>query len=311
MTVGAASGDVAVVVVNWNTRRLLRECLGLLRDDEVRANNVWVVDNGSADGSADMVYAEFPAANLVRNQTNVGFAAANNQVLRSLGTRYALLLNTDARVPAGGIARLAADLESMPAVAIVGPMYVWPDGSFQASYADFPGLASEVLQALGLARRLVRPGFPSHGPGADAGLRRVDWVFGACMMVRMSAVRDVGLLDEGFFFYGEEVDWCYRFRGCGWGVWYDPSVVVTHLVGQSAQKDDVARRWHLYRARLRFFAKHKSRAQSRVLKVALVVSLAAHLCRTGIASRPRTGSGDWRRLAGLVLRLAHEPSRAW
>lgn len=300
---------VAAIIVSWNTRGLLRQCLdSLVAQSPSAPSEVWVVDNGSYDGSAEMVRREYPGVQLICNSANAGFAAANNQALAHIRRRYVLLLNSDAVVPADGLAGLVETLEATPKAAVVGPMYVYPDGRFQASFGDFPNLRTEMLHALGLARLWRGAGYPSHGPHAAEGRRHVDWVPGTCMLMRMSAVERVGFLDEGFFFYWEEVDLCYRLHAMGWEVLYDPGVVVTHGLGQSSQQNRQAQIWHLYRGRLRFFAKYYGVYRASALKVGLMLALLGRMAmavrsgRDGLASRV-----DWRTYWRFGACLWREP----
>ena len=139
---------------------------------------------------------------------------------------------------------------------------------------------SELLVVAGLTRRLMRPTFPSHDLAKSQTARVVDWIPGACLLVRVATVRQVGLLDEGFFFYSEEVDWCYRLARAGWQVWFWPSVTVTHYVGQSARLATETSLRHLYRGKVRFFAKHYGPLSAIALKVWLLMTLGI---RAGVA----------------------------
>ena len=303
--------QVAVIILSWNTRDLLAECLGAVYASQTPPGffEVWVVDNASNDGSPDMVRQRFPQARLIANTSNRGFAGANNQALAQLSSPYALLLNSDAVLPPDALSGLAACLDQHPQAGAAGPMYVNADASFQGSFADFPRLWTELLVIAGLERRLVRPQFPSYGPAASQSGRVVDWISGACLLVRMETMRQIGLLDEGYFFYSEEVDWCYRANRAGWQVWYCPSVVVKHYVSQSARQTTEASLRHLYRGKVRFFAKHYGRGRATVLKLWVVANLAI---RAGLAwlqglvgGAPRA---TWREYLGLAAGLLGEPT---
>ena len=300
--------DVSIVVVNWNTRDILRQCLqAVLRTCGV-TYEVWVVDNGSADGSADMVCSEFPDINLISNQENAGFAKANNQVLRICRGRYALLLNSDAFMLPDALARLVAFMDQSHNTGAVGPCYANLDGSFQASYADFPTLTNEIIRCSGVSRLLLNKHFPSHEPADSQTNRAVDWIPGTCLLVRVSAMADVGLLDEGYFFYYEEVDWCYRMRQKGWSVWYLSEVVVRHGLGQSSRKVSAASLWHLYRGRVRYFAKHHGSFQASFLKAMLIVHLMAKACISGMAAAFRESQhSSWRTYRDVAVKLFREP----
>lgn len=298
--------DVTIIILNWNTCALLEQCLtALYQAPPVCTFDAWVVDNASTDDSVAMVRRGFPQVQVLSNTANLGFASANNQVLRRAGARYALLLNSDAILPPAGLDRLVAVLDARPHAAAVGPLYCNADGSFQASFADFPRLGNELLQLVGLARRLYGRYYPSHGPEASRLERQADWVPGACLLIRMAAVSAVGLLDEDFYFYSEEVDWCFRLRQRGWEVWYCPSVEVKHYLGQSARRSSEIALWNLYRGKLRFFAKHYGAVQTTILKWGLVLylgvrSLAALLLTPSSWHDPLAWRVYWR-LAGRMV----------
>jgi len=259
--------DLSIVVVSYNTRALLRRCLSAVaaRTHGVK-HEIIVVDNASSDGSPEMVAAESPQATLLRNGENRGFAAAVNQGIGASSGRYVLLLNTDATLIDDAAHRMLAYLDAHPQVAAVGGMLRNPDGTFQASYADFPTLIGEVLLLSGLSRWLLPPSFPSHGEEASGERRTVDWICGAVLMLRRAAFVQVGPFDEQFFMYAEEVDWCRRARQHGWQVAYLPDVRATHLVGGSYEAAPTRRREQIYRSKWLYFRKHHGRLQAAVFR---------------------------------------------
>jgi GT2 family glycosyltransferase len=182
------------------------------------------------------------------------------------------------------------------------------DGSFQASFADFPRLSIELLQLIGLGRRLYSRYYPSYGPEASRVERQADWVPGACLLVRMAAVAEVGLLDEDFYFYSEEVDWCFRLRRSGWEIWYCPAVEVKHYLGQSGRHSSETALWNLYRGKLRFFAKHYGRVKTTILKWGLVFYLGVRSL-TALLHTPLSWHDPlaWRGYLRLAGRLVSEP----
>src|SRR5262245_55045471 len=195
-----------VLVVSWNTRELLRDCLRSLEPGDHPEWDVLVVDNASTDGSAALVRSEFPAVRLVENADNVGYARANNQGLRTSAAPYALLLNSDTRARPEAVRALVAYLEAHPEVGAVSPRLLDADGSPQA-FAFGADPTPGYLVRRGLARLVA------HRPLHDWGTARtqsVDWVSGACLLVRRAAIEQAGLLDEGFFMYFEDNDWCLR-----------------------------------------------------------------------------------------------------
>jgi GT2 family glycosyltransferase len=249
--------DVSISVVSYNTRDLLADCLrSISAATSDLTYEVIVVDNSSADGSADMVAAEFPDVRLVRNSDNRGFAAANNQALRRARGRYVLLLNSDARIRPGAVTEMVAFLDTHPTVGVVGGQLFNANGTFQSSYFDFPGWISELLLLTGISRWLKEPTYPSHTEIESREERRVDWVSGALFMVRQQAVAEVGLLDEDYFMYSEEVDWCFRMHRRGWGVAYLPHAQALHIAAASAHRQPERRRAQVYRSKCIFVRKH-------------------------------------------------------
>ncbi len=265
--------DVSVIIVNWNTRGLLAQCLQSLYDT---TNNlgfeVIVVDNASADGSVEMVCQDFPRVQLVVNANNVGFVRANNQALPLSRGRYVLLLNSDAAVLPGALLRMVQFMDAQPGVGIVGPRILNPNGSFQSSYMDFPNLLSELLLMTKLSKVVYGRHFPSHSPQQSRETRAVDWMQGACIMIRRETLEEIGGLDEIFFMYSEEVDWCWRARQAGWAVYYLSEAKVLHWGSQSSSKVPVKRRSLVYKSKLLFLDKHHGPTTALLLKWALLIT---------------------------------------
>jgi N-acetylglucosaminyl-diphospho-decaprenol L-rhamnosyltransferase len=249
--------SVAAVVVNWNVRDYLGRCLQSLQAAaEQTALAVWVVDNGSSDGSVAMVREEFPGAHLLVNSGNPGFAAANNRAIRASEGRYVLLLNPDAELGPGALAALCAYLDDHPAVAVVGPQLRNGDGSVQSSRRRAPRLATGFVESTQVQQRLPRSWLTDHyyvNDRSDDDEQAVDWLVGACLLVRRAAIEAVGLLDEGFHMYAEELEWCLRFRRAGWGVVYLPSAQVVHHSGRSSGQDVFQRHLHHHQSKYRLY----------------------------------------------------------
>ena len=227
--------DLLIVIVSYNTRDLLRECLASLdRGCEGLSVSVAVVDNASLDGSADMVASEFPQVRLVRNQQNIGFAAANNLVLRMAQSRYVVLLNPDTVVQPQALTKLVGFMDDTPAAGYCGPRLLNADGTHQRSANRFHTLLSDTLPLLGWARDpRSRHTVDLHILHGETNTFRADWLVGACLLIRAEAMRAVGILDETYFLYFEEVDWCRRMARAGWEGWYVGSSQVMHLGCQS------------------------------------------------------------------------------
>ena len=243
--------DVTVVVVTFNSRDWIERCL-----ESVRGYETIVVDNGSSDGTVALVRERFPNVRVVE-QENVGMGAGNNAGMRVGSGRYFVLLNSDAWVVGDAVERLARFADEHPDAAVVGPKLLNPDGSLQPSARAFPTLwrlSTEYLFLRKLAPRTrVLNSFYGAGFGHDE-VREVDWLFGACLLVRRDAADVVGLFDEDFFMFSEETDWCYRFRQAGWKVYFFPGAEVVHVGGGSHGGSLFAEN---VRGHLRFLAKHR------------------------------------------------------
>lgn len=249
--------DLSIIIVNWNTRELLAQCLASLPGATAGLiSEVIVVDNGSTDGSPALVAERFPSVRLLTNAENLGFVRANNQALPLARGRYVLLLNSDTVAPPESLTRMVQFMDEHPEVGAAGPKLLNPDGTFQGSYAYFPTLGSVALSAAGLARRLYLPYDPSPAPRPDEVSHPVDWVPGACLLIRQATLATVGLLDEGFWMYSEDTDLCYRIHCAGWEVYYLPDVEIVHFGGASSRQCRPESVGRLYRSKLRFFRKH-------------------------------------------------------
>ena len=227
---------VTVVIVTWNTHQLTTESVrSVLSNAAGQVSEIIVVDNASTDGTAERLAEHFPAVRLLRNARNVGFAAANNQGAAASSSEVLLLLNSDARLLPGALPAMLEILEREPRAAIVGARLINADGSFQASHSRFPTLLREYLILSGVGRLILGRRYPSRGPETERGPQAVDYVEGACLLVRRKAYQDVGGPDSAYFMYSEEVDLCYAVRQEGWQVWYQPAAAVVHLGGASSR----------------------------------------------------------------------------
>jgi len=275
--------DVSIIILNWNTRDQLVKCLDAIGQTVGDLDTeIFVVDNASSDGSQAMVRQRFPHINLIANHENVGFARGNNQAMAVASGRYALLVNSDAFVWPGAIQALVDLADLQPQAGIVGAQLINADGSFQASHTPFPNLWREFLILSGLGRLIYGPWYPSRRPEESKGPQIADYVEGACLLVRRQALEEVGGLDEAYFMYAEEVDWCYTMRAKGWQVWYQPAAKVTHLGGASSQSRRVQREADLYRSRVRFFRKHYGDRAAELLKLQIYTLTAVKIVVHGL-----------------------------
>lgn len=248
--------ELSVIIVNWNTRDLLRRCLeSIAAAVSGLAHEVIVVDNASTDGSGEMVKERFPAVRLIENPENRGFGAANNQALGIMAGKYALLLNSDAMLAENAVPELMACMENHPRAAMACGQLLNADGSRQNSIAVFPTLLT-LMANMPLLEYL----FPRRFPGKRRNYAQpveVDSGVGACLMVRREAIAAVGMFDERYFFFFEETDWAYRMRRAGWKVLHVPAAFIYHLQGQSIGRN-LRSRIEFYRSRYQFFRKWKS-----------------------------------------------------
>ena len=235
--------DLSIVIISWNTRDITRECLRSVFDNlgELEVE-VWLVDNASDDGSADMVAEEFPQVNLIRNDTNRGFAAANNQAIAPAQGRYVLLLNSDTVVLGEVLSESVRYMDAHADVGVMGCRVLNPDRTMQQTCFMLPSLLNVALLTSGLAK-LNAPFFGREryrGWLRDTE-REVGVVTGCSMMCRRGAIEQVGPLDEMFFFCGEETDWCRRFRAGGWKLMFAPVGEIIHIGNASGRRYDHTR----------------------------------------------------------------------
>ncbi|MFN3372949.1 MAG: glycosyltransferase family 2 protein [Chloroflexus sp.] len=257
--------DISIIIVNWNTRQLLLDCLTALPAATAGIESeVWVVDNGSRDGSVAAVAATFPDVFIIANPDNRGFATANNQAIRASSGRYVFLLNSDTIAQPESITRLVHFLDAHPEVGVVGPQLLNADGSLQPSWAMFPNLLTELT---GKKIRWRRQYPTKDGATAYA----TDWLDGAALLLRREVIKQVGLLDESYFMYTEEVDWCYRIKRAGWQICYLPSSSIIHFGGQSSKQAATRMKAELYFSKLRFFAKHYGQTATLLLGIGLQI----------------------------------------
>lgn len=263
--------DLGIVIVNWNTRDLLRRCLQTVFASEGDFSyRVVVVDNASDDDSAAMVGRDFPSVDLIENRENVGYPRGNNIGLRHLGyrgardvdetaPRYALLLNPDTEVPPDALYQMIQFMDSRPDIGVAGPKLILKDGSLDlACRRGFPTPLVSFYHYSGLAKLFPRSErfgrYNMTFADEDQDLE-VDSVVGAYMQVRKTAIERAGLLDEAFFMYGEDLDWAYRVKQVGYNVWYYPAVTVHHVKRAASGKSPKAQ-FEFWRAMLIFYRKH-------------------------------------------------------
>ena len=254
--------DVSIIIVNWNTKELLRDCLSSVYEHAGDIDyEIIVIDNASADGSADMVKNDFRKVILIENSGNRGFAAANNQGMAVAKGRFVLLLNSDTVVLNNAIANTVRFADENPQAAVIGCRVLNPDLTLQRTCFMFPSVLNMLLSSIYLYKLFPKSKFfgRENMTWWDAtDVREVDYVRGCFMLVRRDAIEQVGIMDERFFIYSEETDWCYRFKKGGWKVVFMPKADIIHLLGASTKKIRAEMKLQVWGSLLLFFKKHKS-----------------------------------------------------
>ncbi|MCL6475137.1 MAG: glycosyltransferase family 2 protein [Firmicutes bacterium] len=251
---------LSVLIVNWNTRDLLRACLqSLRRHPPAEPMEVWVLDNASRDGSAEMVQEEFPEVHLIASDWNLGYAAGNNRLIQQAQGEYLLLLNPDTEVTETALDTAVRFMQQHPEVGALGAKLIHPDGRVQRSVRSFPEPQAVLWEYLGLAKLFPR----SRRFGAYRmtwftydRIAEVDQPMGTFLMLSRRAVEDVGLMDEQFPIFFNEVDWCYRAKARGWKIVFHPEVVIIHHGGASTRQVRPQMIWESHRSLQKFYQKH-------------------------------------------------------
>ena len=257
--------DMSIVLVCWNNKAYLEPCLNSLYNSGLKSSfDIVVVDNGSTDGSQAMLQEKFPEVLILQNDHNVGLGKASNQGIEATNGRYVLLLNNDTLVNGPSLDAMVRFLDETPEAGAAGGRLLNPDGTFQAGYADFSSLTEELLIATGLGD-LLWEGYPSHVDTHK--IQTVGWISSACLLLRRSALDQVGLLDESYFIYGDEADLQYRLHRHGWPVYYLPQATTIHFGGRSMNR--WGRRKMVYRGKMLFYRKNYDALRTGLLRVML------------------------------------------
>jgi N-acetylglucosaminyl-diphospho-decaprenol L-rhamnosyltransferase len=261
--------DVAVIIVSWNVREYLADCLRSVCNDMGHSRlqgEIWVIDNASTDGTVSLVQDLFPHVKVISNETNVGFAAANNQGMKAASAsrpRYYFLLNPDTFVRPGAMGELVACLDERPNAGIAGARLIYGDGRFQHSAFYFPGISQLMFDLMPLPSRLYESRFNGryarrlYQPRRDP--FKVDHPLGATMMVRSDVAESTQGFDESFHMFCEEIDWSWRVREAGWEIYTVPSAEVIHYGGESTRQVPADSVVNLWRSRAQLYHKHHGR----------------------------------------------------
>jgi N-acetylglucosaminyl-diphospho-decaprenol L-rhamnosyltransferase len=269
--------DIAVIIVSWNVRDYLADCLRSVYRDLAFSGlrgDIWVIDNASTDGTQELVADLFPTTHLIVNQSNPGFGAANNQGMAAAieatngqGPRYFFLLNPDTLVRPGALGHLVHCLEERPDAGMAGARLVYGDGRFQHSAFNFPGLAQLTFDLFPLPNRLyesrLNGRYPRRHYRPNGSPFHVDHPLGAAMLVRRDVAEATGGFDESFHMYCEEIDWCWRIRELGWKILTVPKAEIVHYAGESTKQVPAQSIVNLWRSRAQLYQRHHGRLKIR------------------------------------------------
>jgi GT2 family glycosyltransferase len=271
---------ISIIIVSWNTSRLLENCLAsIVINPPTVPFETWVVDNASTDDTPRMVREKFPQVYLIENRENVGFARANNQAIRRCSGNYVLLLNPDTLVEAGALQALTDFLDRLPEAGAAGPRILNPDGSLQISSHPRPTIPRELWRMFHLDIFLPYAEYPPAKWETNSS-QEVDVLMGACLLLRKKVLDQVGLLDEDYYIYSEEVDICYRIQGAGWRLYWVPPAEVVHFGGQSTQQVPTEMFLNLYQGKIKYFRKHHGWPATQLYKSILAIAALARLVLT-------------------------------
>ncbi|WP_201317985.1 glycosyltransferase family 2 protein [Paenibacillus sp. EPM92] len=282
--------DLSIIVLNYNTKQLTLNCLESIRNSVTEyLYEIILVDNHSTDGSIEAFERHYPEIELIRNQVNVGFSKGNNQAMKIARGRYVLLLNSDTIVNSDTLDVMLQFMDQRPTVGAAGCKVVLPDGSLdKACRRGFPTPSASFYYAFGFAKLFPRvPRFNQYqlsylDPDQDY---PVDCLVGAFMMVRREVIDQVGMLDEDFFMYGEDIDWCYRIKEAGWGIHYYPYTEIVHYKGASSRRRPFKIIYEFHRAMILFHKKHYEKKYSWVVNLLVYAGVGLKLAISIILNR--------------------------
>jgi GT2 family glycosyltransferase len=268
---------LSIIIVNWNTQKLLVECIDSVYASAPKTNfDIWVVDNASTDGSPDLIRERYPEVKLIQNRENIGFARANNQAYQQCEGKYILLLNPDTVVEPNAIEDLVRFLDETPNAGMVGSRLLNPDRTLQVSAFPLPTLSKEFWRMFHLDNIVPYANYPMKKWDLDSA-REVDSLLGACMLIRREALGNSGLFDEVYFIYSEEVDLCTQLKKDGWKLYWLPSAVVVHYGAQSTQQVAEEMFLRLYAGKILYFRKHHSEFSVLIYKLILFLATTSRL----------------------------------
>ncbi|GIP55865.1 glycosyltransferase family 2 protein [Paenibacillus vini] len=286
--------DLSIVIVSYNTRDLTIDCLkSVFESDTEYTYEVIVVDNASKDDSVPAIKEQFPQVRLIENHTNTGFAKGNNQAMEIVNGRYVLLLNSDTIMQSGTLQTMLAYMEEHPKVGASGCKVILPDGSLdKACRRGFPTPSASFYYAFGFSK--LYPENPRFNQYHLSYLNPnetypIDCLVGAFMLLRQETIREVGVLDETFFMYGEDIDWCYRIKQAGWEIHYHPATYIVHYKGASSRRKPMKIIYEFHRAMWVFHRKHFKRHYSWFTNMAVFSGIALKFSLSFISNKLKPG----------------------
>jgi GT2 family glycosyltransferase len=275
-----SNSTIAVIIISFNVEKLLKECIeSVYRETKNARFDIWVIDNHSRDDSVRMLKRDFPQIHLIENADNVGFTRANNQAIRQCRSDYVLLLNPDTLIQDGAIDRMVQFMDEHPDVGVSGCRVLNEDGSLQlACRRSIPSPSVAFFRLTGLSRlfphsqRMAKYNLTYLDPAKS---HEVDAVSGAFLLIRRQTMDQIGLLDETFWIYGEDIDWCIRAKKAGWQVMYYPDAHILHYKGVGCSTNSRKTSYEFYRAMYLFYRKHFAKDHSPIVNLLVYMGIFA------------------------------------
>ena len=281
--------ELSIIIVSWNTKKLLDDCLeSIYKFTSGLKFEVLVVDNGSEDGSGDMVKKKFPKTKLILNKKNLGFSKANNQGIKKAKGQYIFLLNSDTYLVENSFKKLLTNIKSRSKLGVIAPQLLNENQTIQQSAGYFPHLPQvffwmSFLDDLPIGM-LFKPYHIDHDSFYKNG-QQIDWVTAAALMIPKKVIDEVGLLDPQIFMYGEEIEWCYRIKKAGYKIYFSPITNIIHIGRGSHQKIPTQAFIGEYRGLIYFYKKYKSKLALQFLKLLLKIGALARIAAFGALGR--------------------------
>lgn len=293
--------NVAISVVSYNRRDLLEECLkGLSGQKYNHKVSIWVVDNASKDGSADLVEKKFPTINLIKNTQNVGFAKAHNQVIKSTTDEVVILLNPDTTIPKGAVDDMVEFINNNSNCGIASSKLIYPGGSLQSNGGDLPFGMALIAWLFNLESLGIRSNFHRLDNEYYQRPREVGWVGGTFMAIKSDLINKIGGLDEKIFMYFEDTDFCFRAKKAGYKTMLNPAITIEHISGASSDNPSLRQWTGEYQGLVYFYRKHFGILASLLIRLLSLVSIFLRIVAFGLLGRWRV-VGVYFKVAGSLI----------